>query len=392
MVQPRMDRRGGAENLISWLSQGLMARGHSIRLITTRYEKSLWGSAFDGAEVLEIGGRLDSFMGRRLRTWALARRVEAALADCDLGVAHNFPATVWATRARSGGCRRVWFCHEPMQRLHWRQTLPHLVGAAGRDASEGWQRGVFRDFVQKLESDRAAANAADIVWDRAAAAAFDLILTNSAYTAQAVRSVYGCDATACLLGVPRPPVVEPSSGSGRYVVWVSSELPYKNSVGFIEAVRLAAGEFGASDLIVRAVGLGAEPALSWRREAGLEERLIFEGRVPYEKLHGLIAGADFLAYPTVDEPFGLVPLEAMAHGRAVLASKIGGPPETVVDGVTGMLADPLNPRDFGRALAELWGDRGRCQAMGAAGLRRFEAEFTLDAFIDRFLSFVGGGC
>ena len=74
-----------------------------------------------------------------------------------------------------------------------------------------------------------------------------------------------------------------------------------------------------------------------------------EGWLSDGDLNALIAGCRLLAYPPIEEPFGLVPLHAMAHARPVLAASLGGPAETVVDGVTGLLADPLDPRDDGRA-------------------------------------------
>ena len=99
----------------------------------------------------------------------------------------------------------------------------------------------------------------------------------------------------------------------------------------------------------------------------------------------LLAGARLVAVPSLDEPFGLVPLEAMAHARAVLASRRGGPAESVVDGVTGVHVDPLDPAAIARELVALWRDPARCEALGRAGRERYLREFTLERFADRFL-------
>ena len=97
-----------------------------------------------------------------------------------------------------------------------------------------------------------------------------------------------------------------------------------------------------------------------------------------------IAGGRFLIYPSIDEPFGLVPIEAMARSRAVAASCMGGPSETVDEGVTGLRFDPLDPRDIARVMLELWRDPARCEVLGRAGRERYEREFTLERFLDRF--------
>jgi starch synthase len=83
----------------------------------------------------------------------------------------------------------------------------------------------------------------------------------------------------------------------------------------------------------------------------------------------------------VYEPLGIVNLEAAACGTAVVASDVGGIPEVVEDGRTGLLVhyDPADPAAFAAGLAarmaELLADPARAQAMGAAGRERVLAEF-----------------
>jgi glycosyltransferase involved in cell wall biosynthesis len=171
-------------------------------------------------------------------------------------------------------------------------------------------------------------------------------------------------------------------GDPPYVAWVTNPRVAKNALGFLEAVRLARAEEPA--LAVRAVGLDA--ALRERvRATGLDGGVAALEPLDDARYAALIAGARFVAVPSIDEPFGLVPLDAMAHVRAVLASKSGGLAESVVDGETGVLVDPLDPAAIARALVALWRDPARCDALGRAGRVRYLREFTLDRFADRFL-------
>jgi starch synthase len=106
-----------------------------------------------------------------------------------------------------------------------------------------------------------------------------------------------------------------------------------------------------------------------------------EQMLPREQLVPLITGATVFVVPSVYEPLGIVNLEAAACGTAVVASDVGGIPEVVDDGRTGLLVhyDPEDPAGFAAALAarisELLADPARAAAMGAAGRERVLAEF-----------------
>ena len=99
----------------------------------------------------------------------------------------------------------------------------------------------------------------------------------------------------------------------------------------------------------------------------------------------LLSHATVFACPSVYEPLGIVNLEAMACGTAVVASDVGGIPEVVVDGATGLLVhyDEADPRGFeaglARALSDVLADPDRAAAMGRAGRARAVAEFDWDA-------------
>ncbi|AWB83793.1 glycogen synthase [Corynebacterium liangguodongii] len=107
--------------------------------------------------------------------------------------------------------------------------------------------------------------------------------------------------------------------------------------------------------------------------------------LPPEKIREVYAAADIFVCPSIYEPLGIVNLEAMACGTAVVASRVGGIPEVVVDGETGVLVDysEADPAAFERGLAEavnaLAADSDRTQAMGQAGLARVHKDFTWDA-------------
>jgi starch synthase len=113
------------------------------------------------------------------------------------------------------------------------------------------------------------------------------------------------------------------------------------------------------------------------------------GMLPREELLQLLSHATVFCCPSVYEPLGIVNLEAMACQVPVVASAVGGIPEVVDDGITGLLVpyDESAPGAFEAGLADrvndLVGDPDRAKAMGLAGRERAETEFAWDAVARR---------
>jgi len=100
--------------------------------------------------------------------------------------------------------------------------------------------------------------------------------------------------------------------------------------------------------------------------------------LPKKDVIQLLTHALVFACPSVYEPLGIVNLEAMACETAVVASRVGGIPEVVSDGVTGLLVPPDDPASLSGALNLLLRDPGRADAMGRAGRKRAVTEFSWD--------------
>ncbi len=110
-------------------------------------------------------------------------------------------------------------------------------------------------------------------------------------------------------------------------------------------------------------------------EAGVADRLVFTGSVARADVPGWVRSADVVLAVPWYEPFGITPLEAMACGRPVVATAVGGLQDSVVDGVTGDLVPPRDPERLGAVLAALLADDGRRAAYGTAGVRRAQERY-----------------
>jgi glycosyltransferase involved in cell wall biosynthesis len=118
-----------------------------------------------------------------------------------------------------------------------------------------------------------------------------------------------------------------------------------------------------------------------------------QGFVPHDELQRLYARAAVVACPSRREGFGVACLEAMAHGRPVVATAVGGLRDLVVDGETGLVVPPRDPGALRSALERLLADRELRRRLGAAGreraLERFSWESVTDATLAAYAEAVG---
>jgi D-inositol-3-phosphate glycosyltransferase len=117
------------------------------------------------------------------------------------------------------------------------------------------------------------------------------------------------------------------------------------------------------------------------REAGVERRVRFLGAVRRETLPALLRSADALVHVPHRTGFGMVALEAMACGRAVVASAVGALAETVVDQVTGVLVPPARPEALARVLRALLKEGAVPLAFGIAGRDRAVSRYGRDRLV-----------
>ena len=111
-------------------------------------------------------------------------------------------------------------------------------------------------------------------------------------------------------------------------------------------------------------------------DRGVVDRVDFRGGIGRGQVAPLLRSADVVACVPWYEPFGIVPLEAMACGRPVLASAVGGLIDTVVDGVTGVHVPPRSPERIAEALRSLLANDRRRHALGEAGARRARQRYS----------------
>ena len=144
----------------------------------------------------------------------------------------------------------------------------------------------------------------------------------------------------------------------------------------------------SSEPLTPAAGRG--PASAWLAEhaeevagalaadLGVADRVHLVGRVEHARLPALLRSADVVVATPWYEPFGIVPLEAMACGRPLVGSAVGGLLDTVDDGVTGSLVPPHDPAALAAAVQPLLEDAELRERWGAAARARAVAHYGWD--------------
>jgi D-inositol-3-phosphate glycosyltransferase len=160
------------------------------------------------------------------------------------------------------------------------------------------------------------------------------------------------------------------------LITVGRPVPRK---GFAVVVEALAGLPDTELLVVGGTG-GHEPELRRLQElavqVGVADRLHCLGPVPRAAMPALLRSADAVVCAPWYEPFGLVPLEAMACGVPVVGAAVGGMLDSIADGVTGLLVPPQDPAALRVALASLLAEADLRSRMGAAGRERVLQRYT----------------
>lgn len=202
-------------------------------------------------------------------------------------------------------------------------------------------------------------------WDESSASRVDEVLANSNFIKRRIKRSWGVDST-----VVHPPVdaslFHRSDDVGDFYLWVGQMTAYKRA-------DLAVDAFNANGLPLVMVGAG-EMIEKLRRKAG--PNITIHDRMDFDGLRDLYARAKALIF-TAEEDFGIVPVEAMASGRPVIAYGKAGALDTVVPGETGLFFDVQTPDALNQTILDF--DRWLPDFDPAASMKQARV-FSLDAF------------
>lgn len=209
-------------------------------------------------------------------------------------------------------------------------------------------------------------------WTRCALRASCHLIANSQYTKQSLSRYLGVPderVTVIYLGWKTSSVAA-RHGDKSFLLTVGTLEPRKNLSTVLEAYRLLKSRLPAVPplYVVGGHGWGHVRLKDQVERLGIADSVWMLGYVPDEELYSLYARAEMLIYPSLQEGFGLPPLEAMACGCPVITSNVSSLPEVV--GEAGVLVNPLDPVQIADAMCRILLDKHYARELAQAGLAR----------------------
>lgn len=175
----------------------------------------------------------------------------------------------------------------------------------------------------------------------------------------------------------------PATPNGRYALTIAAHNQKKALDVLLEAFGRIAARFPDLTLVLVGDGPLRSELEDLASRLGLGERVRFLGARGRRETIALLRGCDLFVLPSRAEPFGLAVLEAMACGKPVVASRVGGLQELVRDGTDGKLLEPDDPAGLADAMAGLLDDRDAAHRLGRtarARARDFSTEANVRAY------------
>jgi glycosyltransferase involved in cell wall biosynthesis len=173
----------------------------------------------------------------------------------------------------------------------------------------------------------------------------------------------------------------PYPSSVPRLLCVGRLIPIKGHLVLLRALAQARARVPEVTLDLAGRGPLAPALMAYARELGLGDAVRFLGFV--SPVEAAIEDAAVVVVPSLGEGFGMVALESMERARPVIASAVGGLPEIVADGETGIVVPPADAEALAEAIVSLAADLPRAAAMGNAGRSRALAEFTPERSVER---------
>jgi len=172
----------------------------------------------------------------------------------------------------------------------------------------------------------------------------------------------------------------------KIVLFAGRHVHDKGVDVLLEAARIILSRRSDVKFVVAGDGPLRMPLMERARHYGIWDKVYFTGRLSDEELFRAYKLADVVAIPSRYEPFGIVTLEAMAAAKPVVASRVGGLREIVVDGETGILVPPDDPYALAAAIERLLDNPELAAEMGRRGRQRVEELYRWDKIVNHLLA------
>lgn len=359
---------GGMATHAHELAKALAGAGHALHIVHPVYEQGRndFVEQFDGIIVHRLFIENETPRFKHLvyvaRVRSYIKRLHAAQ-RIDLIHWHDLTPNCWTTRTLRRRFPLVWtnhtsnyleFCETRVGRIKIRAYLRHpdAIISPSRELNEKSIRtGVRPEWLFYIPN------------------GVDAAKFHPGAATKEIEATYGLDPAKPIVICPRR--LEPKNG-----------VEY-----FIRAVPLVRESCPDAQFLI--VG-GGFPEERERFEKmldgwGLRSAVVFTGNVPNDTMPRFYAASDLAILPSLMEATSISGLEAMSSGLPLIGTKVGGIPEIIEDGASGILVEPRNPEQLAGQIARLLEDPAERRRLGIAARERVERHFSWDAIAGRTL-------
>ncbi len=384
ILQQSYGRFGGAERLALSHYIEMRRMGHDVTFYYTGTMSRGWEDRLDGEPIRSI----PTAILNRPKRFRLMRKFLEELKQYDKIIIHHHIEPVLAFYlSKVLGPRIIWYSgsmfelawEEIITGIDYRRISPTVRRTGGEFYGGLLARMLLSDQLYGLTS--RVAKMVDIETVRG----YGKVIANSFFLSKFLERVYHLGETPSVVYPAADPLLEQLASKNHareedYMLIVGSLIPLKN----VQSMIRAAAHVRSSKVMV--IGDGQEMSNLKDLGSELDVPIEFRGTMNHEEdLAQAYGGCKFLVHLSLYEPFGLTPVEAGLFSKPSIVTNHGGPPEVVVDGVTGYIVNPLDHHFIGSKMNTLLDNDTLRHDMGRCARENIVQKFTIERSTSRLL-------
>jgi glycosyltransferase involved in cell wall biosynthesis len=359
-LYPHFTYPGGATLYALKLTEGLSNLGYGNTIIT-QYVQEEFIQTYKNINFIQIGGYLPSKLSNYLFWHSYIIRINNIInrIQPDFILCHGYPTSYWAfiLKSLNKKIQTIWICHEPCAFIY--------------------DKNVVQGLKDPLKMILKISNKILLPIDQLMSK-HDYVVANSLFTKHNIEKIYG--RIPDIVAYPGVDINEFNTRGNHLnkdsILVVGRLTRFKNIDIAIEAFNIVANEYKYIKLIIVGDGEQRVELEKIANKSKFSENIKFLGKIPRDKLLEEYNRALCLVYPSIGEPFGIVPLEAQAGHCPVIAFNSGGLKESIINNVTGILVEEFTANSLSMAIKFLIKHPSLICEMGKNGRRNVELNFS----------------
>lgn len=353
---PHFTYPGGAGKFVLETGERLAKMGHNVTVLAQSGDEAIIGD-YPNIEFKFIGGPLPNTISHWIQLPILMKRIFEITDDMDIDIIFPqvFPANYWGFlfKRKYPDIPCIWYAHDLSAFIHQMEWIKSLKNPIKTLA-------IISNPVVKLIDYKLVSNV-------------DEIITNSNFTSKFIKKTYNRNSKIIYPGVDITRFT-PSNNKKNNIFAISRLIKVKNVDLLLEAIS----SVNNAHLYIGGDGEHKEELIRLSNDLNINKRVTFLGKLSEKKLNYYYSTSKIVVFPSVNEPFGIVPIEAMASGTPVIASNSGGVVDSVINGKTGFLVEPNNINEMSTKIKEILDDDELCVSMAKKARIHVENNFTWD--------------